>query len=284
MDQIVVLKDGRKLGYAQYGDPKGKPLFFFHGWPTCRLHAKYLEKIAKELKIRIISPDRPGIGLSDYQKNRTLLDYPNDIVELADILNIKKFATLGISGGGPYAAVCAFKIPSRLTKSGIVVGLAPTYLPGLLDNMQGINKFGWSNYGRIPILRAIVSLIQYSLAYLSPGFGLYRFIYSSKSDRKMHSDPGMRKTSKQNSKEAFRQGYKGAEQDLKIYTTNWGFNLKDIKTKVYLWYGEEDKNVSLSMGRYYAKQIPNSKLTIYPNEGHLCQMTHAEEIMRTLIS
>ncbi len=66
--------------------------------------------------------------------------------------------------------------------------------------------------------------------------------------------------------------------------TNWDFDLKKIKVPVYLWYGEDDKNVSIAMGRYYASQIPNSKLTIYPNEGHLATRTHIEEILKTLAS
>ncbi len=86
----LLLKDGRKLGYAEYGDPKGKPVFFLHGWPSSRLQAKVTDKAAKKLKIRVISPDRPGYGLSDFKKDRTLLEYADDIEELADKLNIKK--------------------------------------------------------------------------------------------------------------------------------------------------------------------------------------------------
>jgi hypothetical protein len=32
----VQLRDGRSLGYAEYGDPEGKPLFFFQGTPSSR--------------------------------------------------------------------------------------------------------------------------------------------------------------------------------------------------------------------------------------------------------
>lgn len=130
---FITLSDGRRLYYAEHGDSKGKPLFFFHGWPGSRLRSSFYDSIAKKLHIRIISPDRPGYGLSDYQENRTLLDYPDDIVELADALRIKKFAVVGVSGGGPYTAVCAYKIPERITKAGIVVGAAPMYMSDLFE-------------------------------------------------------------------------------------------------------------------------------------------------------
>src|SRR3990170_989632 len=90
-EKQIHLNDGRKLGFAQYGDLKGKPVFYFHGWPASRLSAKIYDDLAKKLYVRIISPDRPGFGLSDYKKDRTLLDWPDDVLALADFLKIKKF-------------------------------------------------------------------------------------------------------------------------------------------------------------------------------------------------
>ena len=280
---VIKLKNGRKLGYSEYGDTKGKPTFYFHGWPTSRLQAQVNDQIAKKLHIRIISIDRPGIGLSEFQKNRTLLNWPDDVVELADQLKINKFAVMGVSGGGPYAAVCAYKISHRLTKAGIVVGLAPTYIPGLLDGMSWLSKIGWANYARFPILRTLSTLLHYINAKHGPSFGFHRLMLGAKADKKIFSDAKVREMTRRSYQEAFRSGYKGVELDLKLYTNDWGFNLKDIKSKVFLFYGEVDQNVSLKMGKYYVSQIPNSKLTVYPGEGHLISRTHAEEILKTLI-
>jgi len=130
-DHTLKLKDGRILSYAEYGDPKGKPLFFFHGWPSSRLHGLRINKAAKKFHIRVIATDRPGMGPSDFQENRTLLDFPDDIEELANNLGFKKFSIMGVSGGGPYSTVCAYKIPHRINKAAIIVGLAPTYIPGI---------------------------------------------------------------------------------------------------------------------------------------------------------
>ena len=83
-------------------------------------------------------------------------------------------------------------------------------------------------------------------------------------------------------KEAFRHGITGPVLDLKLYTDDWGFNLKDITTKVYLWYGAKDQNVSLNMGNYYKSQIPKSELFIDKNGGHLFRNKIEEKILRTL--
>lgn len=278
------MKNGRTLGFAEYGDPKGKSLFYFHGWPASRLGAGKYDVLAKKLHVRLIAPDRPGYGLSDFQKDRVLLDWPNDVIELADRLHVQKFSVIGVSGGGPYAAVCAFKIPERITRAGIVVGLSPIYGSEALDGMMWIAKIGWMNYGRLGVVRRLSSIWQYVNARWGPSWGLYRYLFGAKADRKMYRDPAIRIAARKNFQEAFRQGYQGPELDLKLYTTEWGFAVHDIVGKTYLWYGADDQNVSLNMGKYYAEQIPKSRLIIYPGEGHLISVTHAEEIFKTLMA
>jgi pimeloyl-ACP methyl ester carboxylesterase len=41
---------------------------------------------------------------------RSIIDYPKDIMELADSLSLDKFCIFGFSGGAPYALACAWKI------------------------------------------------------------------------------------------------------------------------------------------------------------------------------
>jgi pimeloyl-ACP methyl ester carboxylesterase len=279
--QTIKLKDGRTLGFAEYGDPKGNPIFYFHGWPASRFNAAIYDSLTKKLHIRMIAPDRPGFGLSDYKKNRTLLDFPDDIQELADYLNIKKFATMGVSGGGPYAVVCAYKIPKWLTKTGIVVGLGQIRGPESVEGLLWMGKLGWLNYGKHPWIRRGAAVMQYFNVRYGIFLGLSRFAWG-KADRKLLADPEMDKRITETIREAFHHGYEGPELDLKLYSTDWGFDLKDIRSKVYLWYGEKDQNASPEMGKYYAKMIPKSNLKTFPNEGHLISVTHAEEILKTL--
>jgi len=115
----ILLSDGRRLSFQESGSADGHPVLYFHGFPGSRLEAGFADPAAKRHSLRIIGVDRPGFGLSDFQPGRRLIDWPHDVTQLADALNIKRFAVLGVSGGGPYAAVCAFKIPSRLTVAGI---------------------------------------------------------------------------------------------------------------------------------------------------------------------
>ena len=99
----TVLPDGRILSHATYGDPAGLPVLFFHGTPGSHVGAELLHDAALAAGVRLIAPDRPGMGESTYQPGRVLLDWPNDVVALADAMGIDRLRIIGYSGGGPYA-------------------------------------------------------------------------------------------------------------------------------------------------------------------------------------
>jgi pimeloyl-ACP methyl ester carboxylesterase len=124
-DNVLRLKDGRMLGYAEYGDPSGTPVFAFHGFPGSRITFRIADDAARRRGVRIIAPDRPGMGLSTFQPGRNLLDWPQDVGELADALGIDRFAVAGVSGGGPYVAACAFALRARVTVAAIISGIGP---------------------------------------------------------------------------------------------------------------------------------------------------------------
>lgn len=281
-NNIVKLRNGRILGFAEYGNPDGKPLFFFHGWPGSRFSGKETDEAGKKVGVRIISTDRPGMGLSDYEEGRKLLDWPDDIVELADHLGIKKFSLMGVSGGGPYVAACAYKISERITKAGIVVGLAPVDIKGNLDGMAFQGRVGWANYHRFPILRILASLGAAIEFKHFPALGSL-IAFPTKQDKELYNEAIKNKAGEESgAKEAFRQGIKGPSTELRIYTDDWAFKVKDIKSKVYLWYGAKDKCVSLNMAKYYKSQIPDSTLFIDPNGFHLSRYNYEDKILKKL--
>ncbi len=144
-DKTIRLQDGQILDYAEYGSPEEKPMFYFHGHPGARLEARFMAEQAVQAGIRLIGVDRSGMGLSSYKAGRHLLDWPDDVCELADNLGIDRFGVAGFSGGGPYAIACAYKLPNRLTACRVIAGagyLNPLlaflsqWLPWLLEGGQ----------------------------------------------------------------------------------------------------------------------------------------------------
>ena len=136
-DHIVRLPDGRRLGVASHGDPDGRPIFLNHGTPASRLGHEFTDAPARAKGIRVLCPDRPGIGRSDPVRGRTLAGWADDVVALADVLGIDRFAVLGYSCGGPFALAVAAGAPDRVTVAGLMAGVGPIDRPGA---RQGLSK------------------------------------------------------------------------------------------------------------------------------------------------
>jgi len=119
-NEIIAFPNGRSLALAQYGIKTGEPVFFCHGWPSSRTMGELTDAAARDLGLRIISPDRPGIRGSSFHPQRTLLDWPPLLRELADRLGIDRFKILGISGGAPYALAAVWSLPERVRAAAVV--------------------------------------------------------------------------------------------------------------------------------------------------------------------
>src|SRR5438477_6794387 len=119
------LSGGGSVAVSEYGAPSGAPVVFCHGWPSSRTMAQLTDDAARELNLRIISPDRPGIRHSAFHANRKLLDWPPLIAEVADNLDIANFRMLAVSGGAPYALATAWAMPQRVRAISIVSGAPP---------------------------------------------------------------------------------------------------------------------------------------------------------------
>ncbi|MET0869990.1 MAG: alpha/beta hydrolase, partial [Methyloceanibacter sp.] len=112
--QILRLADGRRIGFAEYGDPDGQPVLAIHGTPGSRLMFALTDAPARERRLRIVAPERPGYGLSDFQLQRSLAEAASDLEQCANALGLRRFALIGVSGGGPYAVAAAAAMPRRI--------------------------------------------------------------------------------------------------------------------------------------------------------------------------
>ena len=138
--RTIVLPDGRRLGYAEWGDPDGSPMLFFHGIPASRLGLEWAEDAALEHGVRLLSLDRPGHGLSDRAPGRTLLGWSRDVADFADTAGLSTFAIAGWSGGGPYVLACAMGIPERLTGAAVLSGCGPFDTPSARRSVSSLDR------------------------------------------------------------------------------------------------------------------------------------------------
>ncbi len=267
--QTVELRDGRRLGFAEFGPKTAFPVFYFHGWPGSRLEAGFFEVPGA----RMIGVDRSGYGLSDPHPNRKLADWPRDIEQLADHLRLDKFAVIGMSGGGPYAASCAYFLKDRLTKVAVIAGLGPPEAPGMSGRRVGLLL----DMGNRPMTSAVLGTLMRALI-RNPMAEQHFHRIRSRVARGSADERAMTPEFLQMLLSSFREGLrlsaKGPTSDARVYGEPWPFTLADIKTPMSIWHGTHDTQVPVSIGRHYAKFIPNARATFPEGDGHVSIVTN----------
>jgi pimeloyl-ACP methyl ester carboxylesterase len=213
------------------------------------------------------------------------LEWPDDVVEVADGLGLDRFAVAGVSGGGPYVAACAFQIPGRLTAAGIISGVGPFQVSGATEGMSRQNRLLFRTARRLPWLLNLPFWIMAQGARRFPERAVDVMTRSmAEPDQRVLARPEVRAVFVESAAEAYRLGSRGAVWEAVMYSRPWGFRLEDITIEVYLWQGEKDVNVPPAMGRYLARAIPQCRAAFYPDEGHLLVVDHADEILAALFT
>ena len=269
-DETARLPDGRTLGYGDYGDPAGEPVFFFHGWPSSRYQGKLLHELAAERGLRVIAPDRPGVGLSDPLPGRGFGSWPRDVAGLADALGIGRFRLYGISGGGPYTLATAAALPERVVAAAVVCGAPPFGDPADRADMH----WAYRTLTRLERLRraATPAVIKASRWMIRRGPDRAPMSWMMRSvppaDREAIRDAGCWESVTRSYLEAVRTGTAHVLAEGELYIEPWDFSPEAIRVPTAFWHGLADKNLPCEVARKLAARVPGAEGNWIENEGH----------------
>jgi pimeloyl-ACP methyl ester carboxylesterase len=277
----IGLRDGRWLGFAEYGDARGMPLFVFHGTPGSRLMVRAAHEAGKAHGVRLIAPDRPGFGLSSRQAGRRIGDWPQDVAELADALEIPRFGVVGVSGGGPYALACAWRIPERLRVVGSVSGLAPMAGAGPQPDRQDHALLTVAR--RAPWLGRPLAAFGAFAWRCSPG-PVFRQLqrFGPPADRVVLARPDVARALITGVREAFRDGSQGTADELRLFSRPWDFPLEEVAIPVHVWHGARDTLVPCAAAHRLARLLPDCRLEIVPDGGHYLAFDMIDSLLAAL--
>ncbi|BBY20341.1 hypothetical protein MSTO_05460 [Mycobacterium stomatepiae] len=279
------LRDGRELSWAEMGDPAGYPVFAFHGTPGSRRQVLVDPAPALAAGARMIAPDRPGRGASTWQSRRTFAGWARDVAELADHLGIDRFAVLGISGGGPDAAVCARFLPDRVSSAALVSGVGSLAEPGSEAGMMTANRMFARLARDAPAVNAVIFGLIFLVGRRAPERVLPLLANSMPAvDTAVLSRPEVRSSFLSLLSDASPTAGRAAAQDFRLFARDWGFRLEDISVPVQVWQGDVGVNVPVAHAERQAAAIPGAVLHMVPGEGHLMSFDHFEEILRELLA
>jgi pimeloyl-ACP methyl ester carboxylesterase len=282
----VRLRDGRALAYVEHGSPSGQPIIHCHGVPSSRVEGDLIfdSATAAALDLRVIVPDRPGMGYSDFKPGRRIVDWPNDVLELANALGLDTFTVLGSSGGAPYALACGALIASRVRAVGVLGGIAPVDAPGILASMTGSLKL-MLRLGRFApaVMRGLFRLNLRAIRRGGPRAAEQMAAWAPEPDRTLFKQERIRSGFMKCFEEACRQGTRGPAADVGLIGRPWGFEPGAVKVPVLLWHGERDRNVPVASGRYLAHALPNCRAQFYAEEAHISlPFNHQAELLGAL--
>ena len=288
LDCSIRLRDGRSIGITSVGRDDGFPIIHCHGSGSSRLEVNLLAAKASEEGVRLIGLDRPGIGLSDPKTGYRLLDWPDDVLEVADQLGIGRFAVEGLSAGGPFALACAYKIPHRLTACGLISTVSQPDLV-MSAGTTSMRTMWWIGAHAPHLMLFYARLVQRMTGSDEASIEKYLVRYAARlggADMQLLSNPEVRRSIVQAMAEGYRQGSKGNLEVVLTEIQPWGFQIDQVKfEKLFLWHGEQDKIMPIAPARLLAQKLPYCTATFYPNEGHFSTIAnHAQDIFHQLHS
>jgi pimeloyl-ACP methyl ester carboxylesterase len=287
--KFVTLQGGAVVAFQEYGDANGVPVIFCHGWPSSCTMAQLTDQPARELGVRIISPDRPGISGSSLQPDRKLADWPLLIEGVLDHLGIGEFRALAISGGAPYAYSMAATMPERVRAIAIVCGAIPM---AELQDMGGLLRlYRWMlalYRSRPQLLRRLFSVARPILAVRPPVRLrplLLKMLMLRPCDAESLRDAAAFEAIFESQRRAWRGSAEGVMADAQIYAQPWGISLENIRVPVRLWHGTQDRAFSVHLAQEIAERLPNCEARFIDNAGHYSlPIRHMREILHDLIS
>ena len=273
----LTLPDGRRLSWREFGDPSGYPVVNNHGGLLCGLDIAPAESAARRLGIRLISPDRPGVGDSTILKGRRTLDWVEDVSVLMDSLGLTRFGAFGWSLGGQYALALGAGLPARVGAVVVVAGC----LPMNLDRISEVNRTD----------RMILRLSRdhpRSARRIFRVMGATARRLPSLVDRATSrelSPPDRRALSKLpdgSFSEWMAQAMNQPEGMLEEYLAwarPWGFDAGDVVASTKVWHGEDDEFVPVTWSRRMADEIAEAELHLVPGQGHFVAYSRWDEVL-----
>lgn len=267
-DGRTVLRDGRHISYRTFGDSSGHPVLALHGTPGSRLKFAVCDASARDLGLRIIAPDRWGYGDTHMHPRPSLAAFADDMRALADAVGAERFAVLGISGGGPYAAAVAACLGTRVTALAEVAPVGP--IRGEPD--RGLSRFHRFCFGPLAASPGAVRLVFGGLRrvlHISPRLGMaLASARVARADRRTLGVAGVTERLAATFAEGLRPGALGPACDLSLFGRRWSVPLANATAPARLWIGTDDRNVPVSAALRLAERLPRCVVERLEGEGH----------------
>ncbi len=285
LEGTVRVGPGRRLGFAEFGPPDGRAVFWLHGTPGARRQVpEEARALAPEMGLRIIGVDRPGIGSSTPHLYPNVLGFAADLAVVADRLGVEEMAVIGLSGGGPYALALAHDCPDRVVATAVLGGVAPATGPDAIAG--GVLSLGMRlaplvARTHVPTGMVLTGAVRLARPVASPGLDLYARL-SPAGDRALLRRPDLKAMFLDDLLNGSRKQLSAPLADVVLFTRDWGFRVGDVRVPVRWWHGDADHIIPFAHGQHMVDLLPDASLTVLRGESHLGGLGAGPEVLATL--
>jgi pimeloyl-ACP methyl ester carboxylesterase len=279
----ITLDDGRRLSCLEVGNPDGPLVLHNHGGPSSRLEARLLAGAAAVNRLRLLCVDRPGMGQSSPQQQRSYAGWAEDLVAVADRLGYHEFGVTGWSEGGPWAlAAAAYIDPVRLRH---VSSIAPGSYGAFGDNsaaqyLSKIDALGGTLALRFtPGFRLMYAMLGVSAKRFPTSFVKQIRANVNDYDRKLLLRPDVATAFADACAECFAHGSDGLIRDAELLYRRWSFDVTAIDRLVHMWQGLDDRMVPDPINKAVADAMPGAVWHPVDGAGHFVAVGAGEQIL-----
>ncbi len=268
MTTTVQTPDGRSLELHEAGDPGGLPVIVHHGTPGSGvLYDRWTTP-----GVRLIAHDRAGYGGSTRNRGRSIASVVADVEAVADELGLERYATWGISGGGPHALACAALCGDRLTAAASLAGVAPWGAEGL-DWHAGMGEENVKEFDLVlageEALRPAMERDRTEMLGLSPE-ELRQMFETLLGDADRAALTGsLAAWVHEDMRHGIEPSADGWIDDDLAFAAPWGFDVAEITRPTLIVHGADDRFVPVSHGEWLAAHMPDADAWIDDVNGHL---------------
>ena len=286
LEGSVAVRGERRLSFAEFGNPRGAPVFWLHGTPGGRRQVPVeARKYALENDLRIIGIDRPGIGTSTPHLYDDVLDWTGDLAVLADNLGVDTFRVIGLSGGGPYALAAGVALPERVHGIGVLGGVAPTQgVDAIRGGLVEIAPYAAPILGavRLPLSYTLAAVIHAVKPLAGVAIGTYG-VFQPRGDRELLARPEVKAMFLDDLINGARFQVGAPLADIILFTRYWGFDAADVTVPVRWWHGDDDHIIPHAHGVHMVERLPDAVFATIDGESHLSGMNVATDVLETLM-
>ncbi|HEY9193214.1 MAG TPA: alpha/beta fold hydrolase, partial [Methyloversatilis sp.] len=285
-ERSMRLPDGRRLAWAEYGDPFGYPVILCHGVPGSRRQVPPFDALTSERHARLIVPDRAGYGVSDMCRGWGLAQWRCDAVALVNHLKLGDFAVGGVSGGAPFACALVAEFGDRVSRLVLVSGVSPGY--GTQIGQQRLHRL------ESALVRMSVSaprLARLLMEPLAAVLSLWPQLYVAairslvgNADREELSRTEVSDMFFDDLPRAVLQGTAAIVRDLAIAASDWQLTLQHYPGSVEIVQGCDDHIVPADCASRLAFLFPQASVRLLAGEGHFFVFSRWSEILAALLA